>query len=316
MRALAIAALIVLAALGARAEPFRIAVISDLNGSYGSTDYAPEVDAAVARIVELAPDVVISAGDMVAGQRRAPLLSEDEIGAMWTAFHAHVTDRLRAAGLPLLVTPGNHDASAFPGFEAERRAFDREWTARSPDAPILDGERYPFRYAVSLEGVLLIGLDLTVPGPLPADEMDWLRQILREERPRHRAAIVFAHLPVWPVSEGREGDVIGDPAFLALLREGGVDAFLSGHHHAWYPGEAEGVALIAQARLGGGARRLIGSADLARKAIGIVEIDEDGGVAAYALAAPDFARRIDDAALPLAIGAGAARVVRREAEAR
>lgn len=316
MRALALALFVALAALAARAEPFRIAVISDLNGGYGSTDYAGEVDAAVARIIGLAPDLVISTGDMVAGQRRDPPLAPSEIDAMWAAFHAHVTDPLRAAGLPLLVAPGNHDASAFPGFEAERRAFAETWTARSPSAPILDGERYPFRYAASLQGVLLVGLDVTTPGPLPAEEMDWIRRLLREERPRHRAVIVFAHLPVWPVTEGRERDVIGDPAFLALLREGGADAFLSGHHHAWYSGEAAGVALIAQGRLGGGARRLIGAAETAPKAFAVVEIGDDGVLVDYALAGPDFTSRIDRATLPAAIGAGAARMERRSADLR
>ena len=54
-------------------EPLRVAVISDLNGSYGSTAYAKEVARAVERIIDLRPDLVISTGDMVAGQRRPHL---------------------------------------------------------------------------------------------------------------------------------------------------------------------------------------------------------------------------------------------------
>lgn len=312
MRGLVLAAVAVLTAIAAQAEPFRIAVISDLNGSYGSIDYASEVDAAVARIIALRPDLVISAGDMVAGQRRDPPFRAPELEAMWAAFHAHVTDPLRAAGLPLLVTPGNHDASAFPGFDAERDAFLLTWTKRSPAVEIIDGERYPFRYAVSQGGVLLIGLDVTVPGPLPPEENDWLRGMLREEAKRHRAVIVFGHLPVWPVSVGRESDVIGDPAFLALLGEGGADAYLSGHHHAWYPAEAGGVVLLSMPRLGSGGRRIIGTAEAAPKALVLIEIGEDGGVAASALAPPDFAQPVDPATLPPAIGAGAARLVRRD----
>lgn len=312
MRALVLGLLMALAGLAAQAEPFRIAVISDLNGSYGSTDYAPEVDAAVARIIALRPDLVISAGDMVAGQRRDPPFKTPEIAAMWAAFHAHVTDPLRAEGLPLLVTPGNHDASAFPGFEAERDAFLGTWTERSPAVEIIDGERYPFRYAVSQAGVLLIGLDVTVPGPLPAEETDWLRAMLRDEAKRHRAVIVFAHLPVWPVSVGRETDIIGDPAFLALMREGGVDAFLSGHHHAWYPAEGGGVALLSMPRLGSGGRRIIGMAEPAPKGFAMIEIGDDGAVAASAFLPPRFDAAVDPATLPPAIGTGAARLPRRD----
>jgi predicted phosphodiesterase len=296
-RALLAGAAAAVAAPARASGGLRIAVISDLNGSYGSTDYDPAVSGAVARLVALRPDLVICAGDMVAGQRR-PLLPEAEIAAMWASFHAHVTDPLRAAGLPMLVTPGNHDASAFPGFEGERRAYDRTWTARSPDVPIIDGERYPFRYAVSLGGVLLIGLDVTVPGPLPAEEMDWLARILREQRSHHAAAIVFAHLPLWAVSRGRERDIIADPALEALERAGGVDLHLSGHHHAFYPGFKDGLAHVAQACLGAGPRRLIGTEATSARAFTLLDVAPDGRIAVSTYAAPDFATPAAFALLP------------------
>ena len=102
--------------------PLRVAVISDLNGSYGSTRYSARVAAAIERVIALEPDLVISTGDMVAGQRR-PVLTEREVRAMWAAFHAEVTEPLSRAGIPLAVTPGNHDASAYGGFEQERDLF-------------------------------------------------------------------------------------------------------------------------------------------------------------------------------------------------
>lgn len=51
----------------------RIVVISDINGSYGSTEYNPRVKQAVERIQDMQPDLVISAGDMVAGQKQPRL---------------------------------------------------------------------------------------------------------------------------------------------------------------------------------------------------------------------------------------------------
>jgi len=60
--------LLLLASAGrAAADPLRVAVISDMNGSYGSTEYESTVDGAVRRIVALKPNLVISTGDMVAG---------------------------------------------------------------------------------------------------------------------------------------------------------------------------------------------------------------------------------------------------------
>ena len=58
-----------------------VVVVSDLNESYGSTRYSPEVDDAVRQTIELAPVLVISTGDMVAGQRLSPTLDHDEVRA-------------------------------------------------------------------------------------------------------------------------------------------------------------------------------------------------------------------------------------------
>lgn len=298
--------------LPAAAQNLRIAVISDLNGGYGSTDYDPEVARAVEVIEGLKPDLVVNTGDMVAGQKRKPHLTADEVAAMWAAFHRTVTEPLAAAGIPMLVTPGNHDASAYSGFEDERRTFDKQWTEHSPDVEILDGERYPFRYAVSHGGVLFISLDVTTVGALPAEEMDWLTQILREEQPRHKATVLFSHLPLWPFTEGRETEVIGDPALVRLLADAHVDLYLSGHHHAYYPGVADGVLFVSQACLGGGPRKLIGTDSVSAKAITIVEIGPEGGIDEYALRSPDFDQKIDLATLPPFIGAGNAKLIRRD----
>ena len=124
----------------AGAADLLVAVVSDLNGSYGSVRYESNVDRAVERILELRPDLVISTGDMVAGQRR-PHLSRGEVEAMWRSFHAHVSEPLQAAGIPLAVTPGNHDASAYSGFERERTLHAGTWNGHRPDLSGLQSVR-------------------------------------------------------------------------------------------------------------------------------------------------------------------------------
>ncbi len=127
----------------AAADPLRIAVISDMNGGYGSAEYESSVDGAVLRIVELKPDLVISTGDMVAGQRR-PHLTRNQVEAMWRSFHAHVSEPLAKAGIPLAVTPGNHDGSAYHGFELERQMYGEQWSARRPAVTFIDATHYPY----------------------------------------------------------------------------------------------------------------------------------------------------------------------------
>ena len=52
---------------------------------------------------------------------------------MWTEFHRTVTEPLAAAGIPFAITPGNHDASAYPNFAHERAAYRVAWADHRPD---------------------------------------------------------------------------------------------------------------------------------------------------------------------------------------
>jgi len=289
-------------------QPLHVAVISDLNGNYGSTRYETTVDSAVSRIVALQPDLVISTGDMVAGQRR-PHLTRDEVEHMWQAFHEHVSEPLRAAGIPLVVTPGNHDASAYDGFDLERTIYAGQWLPRRPEIQFLDATGYPFHYAFAMGDVLFISLDATVVGKLPEQQMAWLRQLLEKHGPAYQRRIVFSHLPLWPFARGRERDFIGDPELQTLLAQAGVELYLSGHHHTFYPGVSGGIALVGQACLGAGPRRLIGTEDRSARSFTLLEFTTEGiEVAAYK--APLFENMVDWSTLPARIRSHAAELLR------
>jgi 3',5'-cyclic AMP phosphodiesterase CpdA len=277
----------------ALAKDLRVAVISDLNGSYGSTDYSPRVAVAVSRIIALKPDLVISTGDMVAGQRR-PVLTEPQVRAMWAAFHAEVTNPLRRAGIPLAVTPGNHDASAYGGFEEERRVFAEEWQANKPAFDYVDDQNYPFFYAFRLHGTTFVSLDATVLGPLRGDQAARLREVAAGAD----KVIAFSHLPLWPFAIERESEVIGDAKLHALFRELDLDLHLSGHHHAFYPGWKDGIAYVSQACLGGGPRRLIGTTRRSSYAITVVDVSERDGLIIRAFEGNLFDETVDWADLP------------------
>lgn len=299
-----LALVLLLLACAAQAEPTRIAVISDLNGSYGSTDYGLAVTGAVDTIIARRPDLVISTGDMVAGQRGSPKLSPDELAGMWSAFHATVSDPLAQAGLPLLVTPGNHDASAYPGFEAERTAYAAAWADRVPDLTLIDAADWPFRVAVSLRGVLLIGMDATKSGPLARRHMDWLSRILDNEADTHRTIVLFGHLPLMPITQGREDDVLADPALFDLAQTAGVDLWLSGHQHGFYSGTAGGILFVAQGALGNGPRKLIGETATSAQTFTWIEIGDDGTITISAYPAPVFETELDEGTLPQTLGSG------------
>jgi 3',5'-cyclic AMP phosphodiesterase CpdA len=275
------------------AEPLRVMVISDLNGSYGSTTYAPRIDRAIDRIIELRPDLVISTGDMVAGQRR-PHLSRKQVRAMWSSFHRVISDRLAAAGIPFAVTPGNHDASAYHGFEQERKIYRDEWLPRKPDLDYLDDVDYPFFYAFEMNGVRFVSLDATVLGPLRGDQLQRLQKVATGAE----TVVTFSHLPLWPFAINREREIIGDHALESLYQRTGVDMHLSGHHHAYYPGEKDNILYVSQACLGGGSRKLIGDRHRSAHSFTVVDIDDSGHISLYALKEPDYRNRVDLETLP------------------
>lgn len=214
---------------------------------------------------------------------------------MWRGFHAAVSDPLAAAGIPLVIAPGNHDASGYAGFERERRIFAEEWRARRPDLAFLPGGNWPFDYAFDLEGVRFAALDATTVGPLDAGQQRRLSAAMEGAGP---VRVVFSHLPLWPFAVGRETEVIGSPALAALYARLGIDLHLSGHHHAYYPGAYDGVAHVSMPCLGSGPRALIGTDAPSAPGIVLIDIADNGTMRIHALEGEAFARTLDVTRLP------------------
>jgi hypothetical protein len=274
-----------------------IAFISDLNGRYGNPDYDQRVTDAVQKILEVKPDLVICTGDMVAGQRR-PILGVDQLDRMWRGFNKVVTDPLAAAGIPLLVTPGNHDGSAFPEFATEQQKFARQWNQHRPALDMLPGSQWPRRYAVLNEGVLYVAFDGTRPGSLPGEELEFVAGMLEQWAGKAAKIVVFSHLPMWPLATGREYEIIDDPALLQLLHAHQVSVYASGHHHVFFPGkDGAGMIHLAVGALGGNARAFSGQPEAQDYSFGVLEISS-GQLAVRAFPAPGFTESVPVARLP------------------
>jgi hypothetical protein len=247
----------------AHPEPVRVVVLSDLNSTYGSTGYDPEVAHTVRRTVdEWRPDLVLIAGDMIAGQR--PTLDDANVRAMWTAFDSVIAGPLRRADIPLAVTMGNHDGSGHPGHERDRRLAAEYWGTRQGDLGIQDGGRYPFYYAFTRGDVFFVVLDAST-GAVMADtaQMAWLATALTSPEARSAGLrISMGHVPLYAVAEGRNrpGEVQArSDALRSILEAGGVQLHISGHHHAYYPARRGGLELLHAGALGRGPRPLLGS---------------------------------------------------------
>lgn len=235
-----------------------IVLISDLNGRYGNTSYDSRVADAVESIIQLHPELVISTGDMVAGQQQ-PRLDTDWLDRMWRSFDLTVSDPLNRNSIPLLVTPGNHDGSAFPEYTLEQERFAAQWKLRTPELEILPGGDWPRRYAARMGTILFLAFDGTRPGALSQSELLFVTRMLEHYGQTASATLVFSHLPMWPLAQRREHEIIDDPALLALLHQHGVDVYASGHHHAFFAGiDDAGMVHLGNGALGGNARAFSG----------------------------------------------------------
>jgi len=278
----------------------KIVVVSDINSSYGSTTYHKRVSKAVDAIIDLKPDLVIGAGDMVAGQKQ-PLLDQAHLDRMWASFNDVVVDPLKEAGIDFIISPGNHDASAFPGFELEQERFKAHWINRLPGLPLLDGSDWPRRYALWLGKTLIISIDGTRPGRLQNADLELLKTTLEREGSNAQFILVVSHLPQWPFAQGRENDIITDPALSTLLAKHDVDFIISGHHHVFYPGiDDSGVKHLAVGPLGGNARKFVGQSG--REPFSFVVLDTCAeGYRISAKRAPGFTEEIPFSSLPAKI---------------
>lgn len=283
----------------------RVVVLSDLNGSYGSTGYETSVHQAITALrTTVKPDLVLIAGDMVAGQQAGL-----DYAAMWRGFHAAVTSPLTDAGIPVAPAPGNHDASAYSGYAAERAEYARQWSpSRLPAVQLVDGSQFPFRYSFTYRGAFFIALDATTIAPLSSAQRAWVGQQL-DLAAAYPVRIVYGHVPLHPTTVGRETEVLNDASLERLLASKGA-LFIGGHQHGYYPGVANGVRHVVTPCLGSGSRALIGTTGASPRGFVVVDIEDGRVTSLEARTGTGYGSRILRGSLPAQLQSGAHRLVR------
>lgn len=258
----------------------RLLVISDLNSAYGSVDYEPEIDRVIGLAAQWQPDLVLCAGDMVAGQ--SAKLSRGQLQAMWQAFDRHVTAPLRRAKLPFAFTLGNHDASGALGnggqflFAQDREVAAAFW--RDPRQHLslnfIDRSGFPFYYSFEQQGIFYLVWDAST-ATIPAAQVAWAQQSLASARAQGvKQRIVLGHLPLYAVAMGRNtpGNVLNQAESLrAMLERHRVNLYISGHHHAYYPGRVGNLQTLQCGLLGSGARPLLVGEQRPRKTVTLID---------------------------------------------
>ncbi len=297
----------------------RIAVISDLNSAYGSTDYEPEVDKAIELIPGWQPDVVLGGGDMVAGQ--SPSLTQSQIQAMWEGFDRHIGAPLRKANLPFGFTIGNHDASAALGisgkflFSNERDLASAYWNdpQHTPNLEFVDRAKFPFYYTFQHKDIFYLVWDAST-SIIPKEQIAWAEKSLASQTAQSaKMRIAIGHLPLYAVAVGRDepGEVLADADQLGtMLERYNVHTYISGHHHAYYPGHRGKLELLHTSALGAGPRPLLNSSLPPYKTLTIIDVDFASDSTRYTTYNMQTMHVVDHKILPRLIAGPTGKVLR------
>lgn len=254
----------------------RLALLSDLNGPYGSLAYPPESHALLDLALQQRPDALLLAGDLIASQQAG--LSDARVRAMWGAFGALMS----RVTVPFAPAMGNHDAAQ----ARDRREAAAHWAAHTPALDFVSREGFPFAYSFVLgrgeTRVFVAVIDAASAHPPPHTEAWLAAQLQTPPATGAHARLVMGHLPLAGVSQGRDrpGEVLAPAraqALAGVMRRAAVLAYVSGHHHAFYPGEYNGVRQLALA--GVPPRELLNTPGSARVALALLDIDPARGEA-------------------------------------
>ncbi|MEJ7691987.1 metallophosphoesterase [Daejeonella sp.] len=254
-------------------KPLKICVISDLNASYGSISYPEEVSLVISQLSDIDPDIILCSGDMIAGQKAS--LTEQNIKDMWAGFKATVLNPISKLGIPFGFTVGNHDAS--PSFTKDRaisKAFWKE-NVNAINLTFVDSTNYPYYYSYIKNNVFMMSWD-AAGAEIKPEVYLWMKAQMESKIARKaRLRILIGHLPLYAIveSKNKPGEVNSDPAAaLAFFKTYGLDLYISGHQHAYYPAEKAGIRFLNMGAIGDGPRKLIGRAAEPQKSYTIIEI--------------------------------------------
>ncbi|MFK8184727.1 MAG: metallophosphoesterase [Phormidesmis sp.] len=302
----------------------RLAVISDLNSAYGSTHYRPEVIKGIDYLPGWQPDMVLCAGDMVAGQSLN--LSESEVEAMWSAFDEKILSRIRAAGLPFAITIGNHDGSSSQQagefiYVLDRNETEKYWNGHQSDTDLtfVEADGFPFYYSFKQNDIFYLTWDASSAN-VPAAQVAWAERALASpEAQSAKLRIVMGHLPMYAVSQRRDrpGEYLNQADELRdLLVRHNVHTYISGHHHAYFPGksmDANGTlnALHCGA-LGSGPKSLLTAANAPFQTLTVMDIFLSDGSTVYTTYNMNTLEVVDPSMLPRLIVGPNGKVLRQD----
>ena len=213
----------------------RIALLADvhvdLTGQGDSARFLSHFQTTIRQVNDARVDLVLIAGD----------LSNYGKKTEWNDFKMRIRD-FRA---PVLYVPGNHDISN------KLNTGKSGGVVTSESCGKYTSEMGAGFFVKEVAGMRVIGVSGSLLGSgLPEENQQWtmLEQALSERS--SLPTVVFCHYPLFTKSVDEPGGVYWNiepeprRRLIALMKTGGVAAFLAGHRHHPYLADAEGLPCI------------------------------------------------------------------------
>ena len=252
---------------------FKIAVISDLNSSYGATTYHPDVFATLKELDSLKPDLILCGGDMVAGQKASITMVQTQ--AMWSSFDKNVLKPIQQMKIPFGFTVGNHDAA--PSYLQDRKLAQEFWLNKQEQLGLqyIDKTHFPFYFSYLQNNLFFISWDAASSKVNP-EVFEWMEKQLQSGVGRNaKLRVLLGHLPLYAIvaSKNKAGEVLANnEKTAAFFKKNGINLYISGHQHAYYPAFSGNLRLLNAGCIGEGPRPLMGDNEPASRAYTIIEV--------------------------------------------
>lgn len=256
-----------------KAKTIKIAVISDLNSGYGSTVYHPDVAATLKALDSIKPDLILCGGDMVAGQKAS--LSKTQLQAMWSSFDSNVLKPIQQLKVPFGFTVGNHDAA--PNYQQDRQTAQEFWNTKRTTLALkyVDDTHFPFYFSYQQNGIFFLSWD-AAGAKVNQQVFDWMeKQLQSKTAKKAKLRVLLGHLPLYAIvaSKNKAGEVLADNENTAsFFKKNGIDLYISGHQHAYYPASEQQLRLLNAGCIGEGPRPLLGHDSPPTRAYTIIEV--------------------------------------------
>ena len=246
----------------APALSWKFAMISDSHDSNmsktntGVTSYLSPI---INYIVAEKPDFILQTGDLITGAQTLPTSPVYKKYDMQYANYKQVTAPLSQANIPLFVIRGNHDYAIRDKDQDLAHAYLEHEASIMPQNGPPDAKGLSYSFIHHNIKFIMIDQFVNASDGIVTLPMDWVKTEL-ENSHGVQHIFVMGHSPVFSpdsssTSNNNQFNLFAQPTlqsqFWSLLTDNHVTAYVSGHQHLYFRGQANGIAQIVVGNMGG-----------------------------------------------------------------